>query len=75
MLHFIEHLTSRNYRNRTVGFIENGTWAPVAAKVMKGMFEKSENISFCKNVVTIKSALDEKSSAMLEALAEELIGE
>lgn len=73
MLHFIDHLTSRNYRNRTVGFIENGTWAPVAAKVMKEMFAKSENIRFCKNVVTIKSALDEKSSSMLEALAEELI--
>lgn len=73
MHHFIEHLLSRNYRNRTIGLIENGTWAPQAAKVMKEMFSKSEGIRFCENTVTIKSALNEASEKALEALADELI--
>ncbi len=69
---FISHLTERNYQNRTVGFIENGSWAPTAARVMKGLFEKSKDITFCENTVTITSALNAESSAKLEALADEL---
>jgi len=72
MHQFITHLTERNFQNRTVAFIENGSWAPLAAKVMKGMFEKSKNIKFCENTVRILSALNEESSAQLEALAGEL---
>ena len=72
MHQFITHLTERNFQNRTVAFIENGSWAPLAAKVMKGMFEKSKNIKFCENTVRILSALNEESSAQLEALADEL---
>ena len=69
---FIEHLTERNYQNRTIGLIENGSWAPMAAKVMTAMFEKSKNIRFCENIVKIKSALDAASGEQLEALADEL---
>ena len=71
---FIEHLTEREYQNRTIAFIENGTWAPVAAKLMKAMFEKSKKITFAENTVTIKSALNVDSEAALEKLAEELAG-
>ncbi len=74
MRHFIDHLTERNYQNRTVALIENGTWAPAAARVMRSMFEKSKGISFCENVVTIKGALDAASEAKLSALADELVG-
>lgn len=69
---FIESLTEREYKNRTVAFIENGTWAPLAAKVMKGMFEKSKGINFAESVVHIRSALNETSTAELEALSDEL---
>jgi flavorubredoxin len=70
---FIEHLVERDYQNRTIAFIENGTWAPVAAKLMKGMFEKSKKITFAETTVTIKSALNADSEAALEKLAEELV--
>ncbi len=70
---FIDHLTERNYQNRLVGFIENGSWAPMAAKVMKGMFEKSKGITFCENTVTVVSALNVDSEAKLAALADELL--
>ena len=69
---FIEHLTEREYQNRTIAFVENGTWAPVAAKHMKAMFEKSKNITFAETTVTIKSALNEASEAALVQLADEL---
>jgi len=69
---FINHLTERNFQNKTVAFIENGSWAPVATKVMKGMFEKSKNLTYAENTVTIKSALNEESSAQLNNLADEL---
>ena len=69
---FIEHLTERNYQNRTIGLIENGSWAPMAAKVMKSMFEKSKNITFTETTVTLRSALNADSEAQLDALAEEL---
>ncbi|MBQ8447914.1 MAG: flavin reductase [Clostridia bacterium] len=75
MREFINHLTERNYQSRTVAFIENGSWAPMAAKVMKGMFEKSKNITFAENTVKILSALNDESSAQLDALAEELCRE
>ena len=72
MREFINHLTERNYQNRMIGFIENGSWAPLAAKVMKGMLEKSKNLTFCENTVSIMSAMNEENSQELEALAEEL---
>jgi len=72
MREFIEHLTERNYQNRTVGFIENGSWAPTAAKVMKGMFEKSKNISYLDTVVTVKSALTDANRESIKQMAKEL---
>lgn len=72
MRQFIDHLTERNYQNRTIGIIENGSWAPMAAKVIKGMFEKSKNITFTDTTVTICSAVNEENKAQLEALAAEL---
>lgn len=72
MRQFIEHLTERNYQNRVIGLIENGTWAPLAAKVMKQMLQDCKNITFTDTTVQIKSALNEDSSAQLEALAGEL---
>ena len=73
MRQFIDHLVERNYSNRTIGMIENGSWAPMAAKVMKGLFEKSKGIAFCENTVTITSALNAASEAKLAALADELM--
>ena len=72
MRQFIDHLTERNYSNRTVAFIENGSWAPMATKVMKGMLEKCKNLTYTENTVKILSALSEESSTQLEALANEL---
>lgn len=72
MREFINHLTERNFQNRTVGLIENGSWAPLAAKTMKKMLEGCKKLNFTKTTVQIKSALNEESSAQLEALAEEL---
>ncbi len=72
MREFINHLTERNFQNRTVAFIENGSWAPLAAKVMKEMFAKSKNITFAENTVKIMSALNEESGKQLNALADEL---
>ena len=72
MREFINHLTERNYQNRTVAFIENGTWAPMAARIMAKMLENSKNITFAEQKVSILSALNEDSSAQLEALADEL---
>ena len=69
---FIEALTERGYKNKTVGLIENGSWAPLAAKVMTGLFEGCKNITFAENTVHIKSALNDESRAQLDALADEL---
>jgi len=69
---FIDHLTERSYQNRTVAFVENGSWAPVAAKVMKGMLEKSKNLQYTDTTVRILSALNDDSRAQIEKLAEEL---
>ncbi|MBQ2389042.1 MAG: flavin reductase [Clostridia bacterium] len=75
MREFISHLTERNYQNRTVAFIENGTWAPMAAKIMAKMLENSKNLTFAEHKVSIMSALNEDSSTQLEALADELCSE
>ena len=72
MKEFINHLTERNFQNRKVAFVENGTWAPMATKVMKGMLEKSKNITLCENEVKVLSALCACSKAQIEALAKEL---
>lgn len=72
MRQFIDHLTERNYQNRTLGFIENGTWAPAAAKIMKAMFEKSRNINYIDNTVTLRSAMTEENAEAIERMAEEL---
>ncbi len=72
MREFIHALTERNYQNRTVALIENGSWAPMAAKVMQSMLEKSKNITFAENKVTVKSALNSDSIAQIDVLADEL---
>lgn len=72
MRQFIDHLTERNYQNRTIGFIENGTWAPAAAKIMKAMFEKSRNINYIDTTVTLRSAMTEENAEAIERMAEEL---
>ena len=72
MRQFIDCLTERNFKNRTVGFIENGSWAPVAARVMRGMLEKSKDITYADTLVTVKSALNEESRAAIKQLAREL---
>jgi len=72
MKEFIHHLTERNFQNRTVAFIENGSWAPMATKVMQKMLEGSKNLSFTQNSVKLLSALNAESRAQIEALAQEL---
>lgn len=72
MREFINCLTERNYSNRTVAFMENGTWMPIVARLMKNAFERSKGITFAENTVSILSALNEESAAQIEALAEEL---
>ena len=72
MKQFIDHLTERNYQNRTLGFIENGTWAPAAAKTMKAMFEKSKNINYIDTTVTLRSAMTDENAEAIERMAEEL---
>ena len=72
MKEFIHHLTERNYQNRTVAFIENGSWAPMAAKVMTKMLEGSKNLTYAATTVTVRGALNTASEAQLAALADEL---
>lgn len=72
MREFIHHLTERNFQNRVIGLMENGSWAPLAAKTMKQMLSGCKNLTFAENVVHIKSALNEESAGQLEALAAEL---
>ncbi len=69
---FLDHLTERNFQNRTVAFVENGSWAPMATKIMKGMLENCKNLTYTKETVRILSALNEDSTAQITALAEEL---
>ena len=70
---FINHLKSKNYQNRKVGFIENGSWAPIAAKKMRDEMENLKNITFLSNKVTIKSAMKKTDIQQLEVLADELL--
>ncbi len=70
---FIHHLTERNFQNRTVALMENGTWAPNAAKVMKGMLEGSKNLTLLEDVVTIRSAMNDENRQAIEALAQKLV--
>ena len=72
MKEFIHHLTERNYQNRTIALVENGTWAPLAAKVMRKMFEGSKNLTFTDTTVKILSALSDDSKAQIEAMTDEL---
>jgi flavorubredoxin len=72
MREFINHLTERNYSNRKIAFIENGSWAPTATRVMKTMLEKSKNLVFAETDVKIMSALNEESRAQIDSLAKEL---
>ena len=72
MKHFIGDLIERNYQNRTIGLIENGSWGPTAARLMKGMFEKSKNITWLDTTVTIKAGVKAENLAQLEAMADEL---
>lgn len=72
MREYINHLTERGYQKRTIGLIENGSWAPTAAKVMRGMFEKSKNITFTDTTVKIRSAMNAQNEEELEAMANEL---
>lgn len=75
MKEFINHLTERDFKNRTVGFIENGSWSPLAAKTMKNMLNGCQNLSFADTTVRINSALNSDSKAQIEALADELTRE
>ena len=73
MREFINHLTERNFQNRTVGFIENGSWAPVATKVMKGLLEKCKNLTYLDSGVKILSAVGQENIAEIDALATEIL--
>jgi flavorubredoxin len=73
MREFINHLTERNFSNRTVALMENGSWAPMAAKVMRAMLEKSKNLTFTDTTVTVVSAVNEQSAAQIDCLADELL--
>ena len=70
---FLHGLTERNYQNRTLGVIENGTWAPTAGRIIKSAFEKSKNITWLDTTVTIKSAMNAANDAQIEAMADELM--
>lgn len=74
MQNFINALTERNYKNRKIGLIENGSWAPAAAKIMRAAFEKSENIEFCPTTVKIVGAVSEENVGQIKTLAKEIIG-
>ena len=75
MENFLSHLKSKNYQKRTVGILENGTWAPTAAKTMKGLLEGMKDIKLLEPVVTIKSALKPENKEQMEALADALLAE
>lgn len=74
MQNFINALTERNYKNRKIGLIENGSWAPMAAKIMCAAFENSENIEFCPTTVKIVGAVSEENEEQIRSLAKEIIG-
>ena len=72
MREFINHLTERNFKNKTVAFIENGSWAPTAIKTMKAMLEKCSNLNYAETEISILSAMNEENKIKLSALADEL---
>ena len=72
---FIHHLIERNYQNRMIGFIENGSWAPMATKVMKGMFEGSKNLTYANTEISVRSALNDQNKQQLDLLADEFCRE
>ena len=67
------HLKTKAFQNRTVGLMENGTWAPMAAKLMRAELEGMKNITVCENVVTIRSAANAAAEAQMDALADEIV--
>ena len=73
MEHFLMHLHGKNYQNRKVGIIENGTWAPMSGKLMKEILSKMKDITICEQMVTIKSAMKEENIVQMEKLADELL--
>ena len=73
MEEFLLHLKSKNYQKRTVGIIENGSWAPMAAKTMEGILEKMRDLKICDSVVTIKSVAKEKDFENMRKLADEIL--
>lgn len=75
MREFLNHLTERNYSNRTVAFVENGSWAPLAAKIMRGTLEKCKNLTFAENLVRILSSLSEENKEQIDNLTKELCRE
>ena len=72
MENLLTHLKTKNFQNRTVGLMENGTWAPMAAKLMRAELEGMKNITVCENVVTIRSAANAAAEAQMDALAAEI---
>ena len=74
MENLLAHLKTKNFQNRTVGLMENGTWAPMAAKLMRAELEGMKNITVCENVVTIRSAANAAAEAQMDALAAEIVG-
>ena len=70
---FRSHLKTKSFQNRTVGLMENGTWAPMAAKLMRAELEGMKNITVCENVVTIRSAANAAAEAQMDALADEIV--
>ena len=75
MENLLSHLKSKAYQNRKVGIVENGSWAPSAARTMKAMLEGMKNITVCENTVTIKSAFKDSDIPALEALADEILAD
>lgn len=73
MREFVDHLTERNYQNRTIGVIENGSWAPMAAKLIKAKFEKSKNITWLDTTVTITSSMSDDNRLAIKQMAQELM--
>ena len=73
MEQFLNHLKGKNYQNRKVGIIENGSWAPNSGKLMKEIFEKMKNITICKDLITIKSTMKENNIIQMEKLADEIL--
>ena len=74
MENLLAHLKTKNFQSRTIGLMENGTWAPMAAKLMQAELDGMKNMTVCENVVTIRSAVNAASEAQMDALADEIVG-